>query len=247
MRRFFVDPENFKEDVLLIAGDEFHHLKNVSRLEVGEHIEVLDGAGGIARAEIIEMSKREAKLKVLQRLKLKSPPFPNIEIVLSLPRFQKMDLIIQKAVELNAFSITPVVSDRSFIKTLDRDLTSKLERWKKISLEACKQSGRAWPMQFKEPDSLKNIINQKKDTPCLFLYEGDGVIPIKEVLASFSNPPETLTVFIGAEGGFSPEEVLTFKAAGLKPTTLGPLVLRVETACITILSVIQYHFNLMTT
>src|SRR5689334_20042084 len=143
MRRFFVEPQDLKDrGHVTLTGDEFHHLKNVCRLEVGERVELLDGRGRLALAEITEMTKRDATLEVKNIETLSPPAKPDVEIVLCVPRFQKMDLIIQKCVELGATKISPVVSERSFVKTISKDLTGKLKRWEKISSEACKQSGR---------------------------------------------------------------------------------------------------------
>jgi 16S rRNA (uracil1498-N3)-methyltransferase len=245
MRRFFTEPESLDETEVILKDDEFHHLRNVSRLEVGEFVELLDGAGRVAKAKIIKIEKKSATLEVLERKTLPPPPTPHIEIVLCLPRFQKMDLIIQKAVELGCTKITPVVSERSFLKSLSKEITEKIPRWQKISDEACKQSGRVWPMKFGEAEELENIIPKRKSKNALFLYEGESAIDIKSALTTFSSAPEEITVFIGAEGGFSPRELESFKKNGLKPITLGSLVLRVETACIAILSVIDYHFNKM--
>jgi 16S rRNA (uracil1498-N3)-methyltransferase len=245
MRRFFLDPTDLKSDTVTLTGDEFHHLRNVSRLEEGEFVELLDGAGQIAKAKITELTKKSARLLVLDRKTLAPMASPHIEIVLCLPRFQKMDMIIQKAVELGAAKISPVVSDRSFLKTISNELTGKIPRWKKISQEACKQSGRAWPLLWGEPETLSEAIESRKGAHCLFLYEGEAVLDIKSALSKFTSPPKNLSLFIGAEGGFSPQEVQKFSQFEFTPVTLGPLVLRVETACIAILSVIEYHFGLM--
>jgi 16S rRNA (uracil1498-N3)-methyltransferase len=245
MRRFFVDPENLAAPQVTLEGDEFHHLRNVSRLEEGEFVELLDGQGQIAKAKIVTLKKKSALLEVIERRVLPPMPQPHIEIVLCLPRFQKMDLIIQKAAELGATKISPVVSERSFLKALSKEFTGKFARWQKISLEACKQSGRAWPMSWGEPRTLEVALDEAKGNPGLFLFEGETALDIKSALQKFLTPPKTLTLFIGAEGGFSPQEVEKFKAFGFEPVTLGQLVLRVETACIAILSVIEYHFGLM--
>ena len=253
MRRFFVEQGSLVDGAKIqLDGDEFHHLKNVCRLEEGERVELLDGRGLIALSEIETLGKRSATLKIIVIQKMPEQPAPHVRIILGVPRFQKMDLIIQKCVELGATEVTPVVSDRSFVKKLSKELDGKVGRWNKVAIEACKQSGRAWPMKIGEFSRLQDEVEKfavggtsgAKDSG-LFLYEGDAATDIKSALQKFATTPRELNLFIGAEGGFSPEEVSLFKAKGLKPVTLGPLVLRVETACITILSIIQYHFDLM--
>ena len=131
------------------------------------------------------------------------------------------------------------------MKTLNKDLKSKSQRWNKIATEGCKQSGRAWPMNIIEPTKLQAQIEFTKSGEGLFLYEGEGTQDIKTALSSKDNAREQVTVFVGAEGGFSSQEVQVFKEKNLEPVTLGPLVLRVETACIAVLSIIQYQFDLL--
>jgi 16S rRNA (uracil1498-N3)-methyltransferase len=246
VRRFFVEPgELVLGQSVELGGDEFHHLKNVSRLEEGERVELLDGRGKIAVALIASMQKKSATLTIESIENLPPLPKPEIEIVLCVPRFQKMDLIIQKSVELGAAEITPVVSERSFLKTITKELTSKHARWEKIAAEACKQSGRAWPLRLRVASTLTEKIKEADPAYSLFLYEGESATDIKTALSSLKGSVDKLAIFIGAEGGFSPEEVQAFVEKGMKPVTMGPLVLRVETACIAILSVIQYAFGVM--
>jgi 16S rRNA (uracil1498-N3)-methyltransferase len=247
MRRFFVSPGTFESELkegVELTGEEFHHLKNVCRLEVGEQVELLDGDGRIALSIIQKIDKKSAFLDIKKVTKVPEDLNPRCDIVLSIPRFQKMDDIIPKCVELGARSLTPVVSDRSFIKNLSSDLGKKSERWNKISLESCKQSGRSRPMIIKPCCHLKDEMESKHSLK-LFLYEGEGQKDIKSYLTAVPSSTESIQIFIGSEGGYSPSEVEQFKLGGMVPVTLGPLVLRVETACIAILSVIHYHFDLM--
>jgi 16S rRNA (uracil1498-N3)-methyltransferase len=246
VRRFFVDPQDIApEGSVTLAGDEFHHLRNVCRLEEGERVELLDGRGRIATAKIQTIGKKSAELTIEDIRDLPPPPQPRVTLVICVPRFQKMDLIIQKSVELGADRIIPVVSERSFVKTLSKDLDSKVKRWRKIASEACKQSGRAWPLEIADFTKLAETMKSSVPERSLFLYEGEGTRDVKSALTAWGAVKEPLTVFIGAEGGFSRGEVEEFSGRGFAPVTMGPLVLRVETACITILSVIQYHFDLM--
>lgn len=243
MRRFFSGEKLIVNKNVFLRGDEFHHLKNVCRLQIDEKVELLNGQGQLALGKIIGISKKDASIEILNVEDVPPLPEPRMQILLCVPRFQKMDIIIQKCAELGVESLTPVVSDRSFIKKLSKDLVGKTQRWQKIALEASKQSGRAWPLEIGDPTTLYNQIEGENLTG-LFLYEGQGTQDIKTALTRMPQSAN-IKVFIGAEGGFSLEEVQAFKAKGLDPVTLGPLVLRVETACITIASVIQYHFGLM--
>lgn len=229
---------------LILGGDEFHHLKNVCRLEEGEWVELLDGQGHMAQAQIVKIEKKQALLKVEAVRALPELPKPHINLVLSIPKPQTMDLIIQKAVEVGVHSITPVLSDRSFFRKKDKSLIAKLERWEKIASQACKQCGRAWPMALNEVTTLKEALNRPASEQGLFLYEGEGQVDFKTALIKMkSAPQDTLDLYIGSEGGFSLEEVEVFKQKGLQAVTLGSLVLRVETACIVAAAVIKYEFD----
>lgn len=245
MRRFFVDPRDLADhSSIILKGEEFHHLKNVCRLEEGERVELLDGEGKIAIARIELIDKKSAKLKVENIERVTELARPHVKIVLCVPRFQKVDLIVQKCAELGAHSVIPVTSDRSFVKSLSKDLEKKTVRWQKISSEACKQSGRAWPMSVTPFSTLEKEISATDSAQGLFLYEGEGGAPLKAALEPLRSAGE-IKVFIGGEGGFSVREADLFRSRGMSPVTLGDLVLRVETACIAILSIIQYDLGLM--
>ncbi len=250
MRRFFISPEQLGAKAepghrVDLTGEEFHHLKNVTRLEPGERVELLDGEGRLALAEIKSIGKKLATLEVLEIKDLPPLPKPYIRLAVCLPKFQTMDLIVQKAAELGVKEIVLLLSERSFMKKNSEVLTDKITRWKKISLEACKQSGRSWPMEIPAINTLQNFLENTDLKSAVFLFEGESVQDIKSELVNFNRQTEWVTVIIGAEGGFSPDEVSSLQTKGLKPITLGDLVLRVETACITIVSVIKYHFDLM--
>jgi 16S rRNA (uracil1498-N3)-methyltransferase len=244
MRRFFVLPEDIQKPTLEITDDEFHHLKNVCRLTEGERIELLDGQGFIAIAEIINIGKKSAQVKVLEKKQLEPPQKPSIKVYLCVSKFQTMDLIVQKLVELGVTELICVLSERSFLKKESKELDQKIIRWNKIAQEACKQSGRVWPLKLKEFMTLESAIKHADPKSSIFLYEGKAAVNIKEALSKI-NHAEEVSVFVGSEGGFSPNEVELFQQHGLKSVTVGDLVLRVETACIAVCSIIKYQFDLM--
>ncbi|MCC6277082.1 MAG: 16S rRNA (uracil(1498)-N(3))-methyltransferase [Oligoflexia bacterium] len=245
MRRFFVDPDMLIDgQEIHLEGDEFQHLRVVSRLDVGERVELLDGAGHLGVARILEIGKKSARLKIESKSTLSPQAEPHLHYFVCVPKFQTMDLILQKCAELGVQSLTPVVSERSFMKSVSGDLKKKMPRWQKISKESCKQSGRGYPMELNDPITLSRTLEQLNPESTVFPYEGEAVVPISNFLAQVKSP-KSIQVLIGAEGGFSPTEVQVAKARGFVAVSLGPLVLRVETACIATAAVIQYHFGLM--
>lgn len=244
MRRFFSLGTQIEPGlVVTLEGDEHHHLKNVCRLEVGEQVEILNGKGDIATAVIENVGKKSTSVRLTSCEKLSPPEKPLIRVVLCLPKLATFETVIQKMVELGASEVIPVVSDRSFVKKVTPDLLKKSQRWERIGLEACKQSGRAWPLTIHSVGTLKKMIQECDSKAGLFLYEGPGMQDIKTALKEVKG--EEVTIFVGSEGGFSLTELEQFKTKGLVPITMGPLVLRVETACIALLSVIKYEFDRM--
>lgn len=248
MRRYWVSENYFEDDCVNLEGDSLHHIRDVCRQGLGSRFEILNEKGKAYFVEVVEESKRRAKAKILETREVPPLKRPHIHLALSLPRYAKMDFIIEKSVELGVKSIQPLVSDFSFVKKLSEVSNNKKERWKKISLSAMQQSGRCDPFVVSEPISLENFLNQfnqNKEQLGLFFYEGESPTPVKEYLQSHINSEiQDIWVFIGSEGGFSDQERKLIDASGVPPLTLGPQILRVETACVVAAAVIKYEvFN----
>ena len=256
MRRYWVPksavrggpgPEDVAEVVL--DGDVLHHIRDVCRMHVGSKFEVIVEGGHAHLVEITSEAKRESVARVLETRKIPELPRPHVHLVLSVPRFPVFEAVIEKAVELGVKAIHPVYSDFSFIKKQEDVFEKKRARFEKIVMGATQQSGRGDLMPIEAPVALKQIlesINRKDGAQGLFAYEGEAVLSAREGLSRLrSVQPSEVWVFVGSEGGFSDAEVQLFQSVGLKPVTLGPQVLRVETACVALVSVIKYDFDLM--
>ncbi|HEX4925859.1 MAG TPA: 16S rRNA (uracil(1498)-N(3))-methyltransferase [Bdellovibrionales bacterium] len=247
MRRYWIQPQYLTDTEAQIEGDLFHHIVDVCRLQEGDKFELLPGNGKAFLVRLGPLSKKRAKATVLETRDIQPLRRPYIHLCLSVPRFQKLETILEKAVELGVHEVIPFVSDFSFVRTLGGPLTEKRGRWLKIIQSATEQSGRGEVMQLAEAATLKEVFerfNQQTNAAGLFPYEGEGDVGIKEALGAISSPSD-LWIFVGSEGGFSHKEVEFFRSGGLKPVTLGPQVLRVETACLALVSVLKYHFDLM--
>lgn len=251
MRRYFVDQKlNVGQEVQL-DGDQFHHIFGVCRQQVGNHFELLNTAGKAFLVEVNSVQKKMATVKILEERQLPMPRKPFIHLILSMPKIATFETILEKAVELGVTSIQPVVSDFSFIKSLKSYPKEKLMRWQKIILQATQQSARGNLLVLNEPIELKQIIHaspwQEKQSLGLFAYEGQCEISFKTYLQNKKTETsvglENLWVLIGSEGGFSSEEVRQLRELDLQPVTLGDQVLRVETACLTIVSALKYEFD----
>ncbi len=251
MRRYWLPKNQMSEDSdqVEISGETFHHIFEVCRQEKGSRFEVLGNGQKAHLIEILSVEKKKAFGKILETRQIAPLPKPHIILALSLPRFPVMDAVIEKATELGVTRIQPFYSDFSFIRNSQSLSESKEERWKKIVISATQQSGRGDLMEISRPLNFLDVVQQFNLSPSrrgLFAYEGASTLGIKKQLRS--QPLDHLNefwLFVGSEGGFSSTEVEEFRRIGLEPATLGEQILRVETACITLLAVLKYELGQM--
>lgn len=252
MRRYWLPLESRESnETLRIEGESFHHIVDVCRQGVGSRFEVLFGDQRAHLVEITEVGKREAYARYLETREIAPLERPYLHLCLSIPRFPIFDAVLEKSVELGAAAIHPFYSDFSFVKKKDSVSESRIERWQKIIKSATQQSGRGDLLELSTPLELSDCLkefNQKSNAAGLFSYEGDSKLHIREwatKLRSQKSEPDEIWLFLGSEGGFSEKEVEKFQQFRLEPITLGSQVLRVETACVALLSVLKYEWNLM--
>ena len=233
-----------------LTGDVLHHIRDVCRMHTGSKFEVI--VGGQQKALFVEITgetKHESFAKVLETRTIEAIPFPHIHLAISIPRFPVFEAVVEKAVELGVFAVHPFFSDYSFIRKQEDTWAKKVPRFEKIIQGATQQSGRGDLMPISNPVDLKQILekfNRADGAKGLFAYEGDSRLNAKEGVGAVakSNPNE-VWIFVGSEGGFSTSEVESFKEAGLATVTLGSQVLRVETACIALVSILKFDLDLM--
>jgi len=243
MPRFFVKPENILSDSIIIDGDDVKHIKNVLRLRCNDIITLCDGMGTdfIARIEKFESNLIYADI-IDRRNNTTEPP---IEVVLfqGIPKSDKMDLIVQKSVELGVTRIVPVITDRTVvILRTEKDKESKASRWQRIAMEAAKQSNRGIiPIVDLPLDFNRALEFSRKMQLGIIPYEKENVKSLRGVLKEYN--AKSIAVFIGPEGGFSQNEVDEAVSAGMISVTLGPRILRTETAGIAVLSAVMYEFG----
>lgn len=246
MNRFYLPPHLWHAAQLDEA--ETHHAQRVLRLEAGKEITVFDGKGREALATIETFHKKNA---ILRLGSLQQAPRPIIEITLAqaIPKGSNMDLVIQKAVELGVTRIIPLATDRTVVRLRDRDdAQKKQERWQTIALEACKQCGQNWIPVVEPPCALQESLKKtdSHDLRLIASLEKDS-LPMKTIFSSLkknSSPAaSSATIFIGPEGDFTPTEYQLARNAGCKPVSLGPIVLRTETAAFYSLSILSYELK----
>ena len=243
MHRFHLPPESWTASTLDRA--ESHHCINVLRLCAGETVSVFDGCGREASALIVSDAAGGVVLKLAPAIQVPAPPCA-ITLAQAIPKGKNMDLIVQKAVELGAARVAPLISDRTVVQLAPADAEKKRFKWRDIALEACKQCGQNHLPEIAAPVSPKEFLERgaRSELPLIASLQADAV-PIKSVLAGFVSQhgrlPSSATIFVGPEGDFTPAEIALAKSHGVLPVTLGPIILRTETAAIYCLSVLAHE------
>lgn len=245
MRRYFLSPEKKQDSSFLLEKEDFHHICVVCRMEMGSKFEILLGDNLAYFVEITEKNKKSALASIREVRSIAELPNPKMHLCLSIPKFSTMDAVIEKAVELGASSIIPFVSDYSFVKKLGGPIKEKMPRWANIVQAATEQCGRGQLMPITDALHLSELldqINRKANAKGLFAYEGAGDLSISQALKQYKPLSlQEIYIFVGSEGGFSDQEIDLFRSKDLKPVSLGPQILRVETACTALLSIIKYE------
>lgn len=243
MHRFYLPAGQWSQPVL--DRNESHHALDVLRLKEGDRITVFDGEGHEANARIASTSKGAAFLSLDTKSSAAILPC-QLTLAQAVPKGKTMDLIIQKAVELGASHISPLISERTIVQVDTKDTEKKCRRWRETALEACKQCGQNRLPGIDVPLSPAQFF-ERLDKPELLLIASlqPDAKPIKEVLAADlqerGRPPKSAVVLIGPEGDFTPAELAMAKSHGCLPITLGPIILRSETAAIYCLSVLAHE------
>jgi len=247
MHRFHLRPEQCRSNDLILTGREAHHALHVLRVRCGERLVVLDGAGQELLCEAQKPEHEHMRLTVVQRNVI--PPLPfQITLLQAVPKGKIMESIVQKATELGVHRIVPLLSDRVVTQLDDESAASKVEKWRMAAIEAIKQCGSAWLPQVEMPVTPKDYLarGEKFELPLIASLQNDRRHP-REYFETFHKEkgrlPGTVCVWVGPEGDFTPAEMNAIKSAGVLPVTLGPLVLRSETAAIYALSVLNYELQ----
>lgn len=246
MQRFFVEPHQIDEGThqIHILGSDVNHISNVLRMKQGEELWISDGGKKEYRCTIEEFSPDEVLLHIIYAQEPDYELQSRIYLFQGLPKADKMELIIQKAVELGAYEVIPVETKRCVVKLDGKKAAKKVERWKQIAESAAKQSKRMLIPNVHEVLTFKDALKYAESMDVrLIPYElAKGMQETKEILADIQ-PGQSIGIFIGPEGGFEEKEVETAISEGAKPITLGKRILRTETAGLAILSVLMFQLE----
>lgn len=244
MFHFFVSPENISADTVTVTGGDVNHIKNVLRMKQGERFIANDGNGGSYCCAVSEIYEDRIVAEILEG-QLSSTELP-VRLVLfqGLPKADKMELIIQKAVELGVSEIVPVEMTRCVVKLDEKKKKSKTARWQSISESAAKQSGRTVIPEVHDAMSYKNALDFAKDFDIVFVpYEcADSMAKMKEKMNEIK-PGMSVGIFIGPEGGFEKDEIEKAIDAGGEIVSLGKRILRTETASIAALAICMFNIE----
>jgi 16S rRNA (uracil1498-N3)-methyltransferase len=245
MHRFYIAPENWQSDSPLLTGSEAHHCRNVLRLEPGDKVVLFDGRGREFTAEITSTDAAEIRLRKLHEAQT-APLRCRITLGQAIPKGKNMDLIVQKAAEIGAAEIAPIISDRTVVRLDEESAASKQSKWQTVAIEAAKQCGQNWLPRVHVPQTMAQFFHQPRrfDLQLIGSLQSDAVY-LKKILAEYSaehgDRPTSVLILVGPEGDFTPAELSLARSHGCRPITLGPIVLRVETASIYCLSILSYE------
>ena len=247
MPRFFVKTEQINRNEIIIIGEDVNHIKNVLRKKIGDKLEICNQETGTTfECEIAEINEAEIKNHIISENKMTNSKIL-VDIFQGLPKAEKMELIIQKSVELGVNAIIPVKMQRCVVKLDMKSENKKIERWQKISESAAKQSGRNSIPQIHKIIKIEEISKLKNEYDIIIIcYENEKENNIKKEIQKLKQNKKQeirIAIVIGPEGGLEENEVKYLEKEGAKIVTLGNRILRTETVALNILSIIMYEFE----
>ena len=244
MARFFVDPEQIKGDQLEVTGPEAKHILQVLRLKPGDIITVLDGQGNEYRTGIEKVTGTVVQCRVISSAAAGGEPSLRVMLIQGLAKGDRMETVIQKATELGVAGIIPAQCSRSVVRLDGHKALEKQRRWQRVALEAAKQCRRGVVPRVDLPRNWYDVLSDLPlGCPSLLPWEGETACSLHQALTGFSREKignTNVYIFIGPEGGFEPAEVEAARARGVVSVSLGPRILRTETAGPALLAVIMY-------
>ena len=241
---FFVTQDQIGPETITITGPDVNHMKNVLRMKPGEEILISNGVDKDYRCQVETLDSDAVTARILSVDEEGTELPGKIYLFQGLPKQDKMELIVQKSVELGAYQVIPVATKRAVVKLDAKKAKKKVERWQQIAVSAAKQAGRGIIPEVGEVCTYAQALKQAEELDVVLIpYElAKGMEETKQIIAGI-RPGQSVGIFIGPEGGFEEEEVALAMKSGANPVTLGKRILRTETAGLTILSVLMFHLE----
>ncbi|EES90527.1 16S rRNA (uracil(1498)-N(3))-methyltransferase [Clostridium botulinum] len=245
MHKFFISEDKIFSDLSIIEGEDVKHIYKVLRLKEGEKVNINNCNGKEFLGIIDYIDKTKVEVKLLKELEVNNEPPIEVYLFQGLPKSTKMDLITQKCTELGVKDITPIVTSRvsSSINDIKRE-SKKLDRWNRIAFEACKQNKRTLIPVVNDIIDFHEFTDKLKDMDLIVVpYENAENYGIKQMTRGLKSEVKKIAIVIGPEGGFEEEEITSLKNMGAHIVTLGPRILRTETAGFTCLALLMYELG----
>ena len=252
-RRFYAPPDQFAADEksVTLSPEETRHARDVLRLQAGEEVFVFDGAGREFRCAVENINRNSTTLAVIARVEPARPESPlELTLAIALLKGEKFDLVIQKTTELGVKRIVALDTERADVRGRDDHSSARrLARWRRIALEAAKQTGRAYVPEIAGPVPCSPLLSasvEVKDVSsnaARLMFSERGGTSLPEATLSFGAQPAGITALVGPEGGWSDDEIETARAGGWGIVTLGGRILRAETAAIVVVALLQHRFG----
>lgn len=242
--RIFLSRQLASGQITSISPDQAHHLITVLRLQPGNHIEVVDATGQLFLAALVGTDLDAATVRVLEPITRSQEPTLEVILVQGLPKADKMDWLVQKATELGVARIVPLATEHSVVNYTGNKAVAKVERWQRIAEAAAKQADRLKIPEIDPIRSLAQLVAEPQFWTGLHLLAWEGSQnPLKKILQATRPRPERIVIYIGPEGSFSHSEREILLAEGASDISLGPRILRTETAGLALLSMIMYEYD----
>ena len=244
MYHFFVAPDQVQDGYIRISGQDVNHIRNVLRMKPGEKIGIRDGISRSFLCELETLETEEIQARILEEETASSELPVRLYLFQGLPKSDKMELVIQKAVELGVYQIIPVATRRAVVKLEGKKEEAKIKRWNSIAESAAKQSGRMLIPEVTGVMSLKEAFQyaEKFDLNLIPYELAEGMDGTRRILSQV-RPGMQIGIYIGPEGGFDTEEIEQAKKYQVHPITLGRRILRTETAGLTALSILMFQLE----
>lgn len=250
MHRFFVPPSSIRGNEVMLTGAQSHQIARVLRMSPGETIVILDNSGWEIVTELVRVDPSQVEGRVLRRRLAPGEPRTKVSLFQSVPRSKRLELVLQKGTELGVVEFVPVITERCIISDLE-DVEKRRSRWETIIQEAAEQSHRGRKPTLGRATLFSQACERARQTEglSLILWEDEGTRALRHVLRTPPLgrerhwPPLTINLFVGPEGGFAPNEVDLARRYGLVTVTLGPRILRTETAGIVAAAVVLYDLG----
>jgi 16S rRNA (uracil1498-N3)-methyltransferase len=248
MHRFFVPGAALSGSEVILRENQAHQVSNVLRLRSGEHISLFDDSGWEYLVRLVRVNSSHCSGEIVERRLVDNEPRVKITIYQALLKGSKFDLIVQKGVEMGVAGFVPVLCARSVMGDIHQASEKKAERWRRIAIEAAEQSGRS-RLPMIHPGTLFARACEQTRGLSLMAWESERKVGLQSVLAekadlnSPSGRPLSVNLFVGPEGGFTSDEVTMASDFGITPVSLGPRILRSETAALAFAAVVLYHFG----